>query len=226
MITYNLDTADGLTNGTTGTVVGFEKHNGKVSSVMVNLDDPKNGQALRLRFAKKCTCPGAPNAVPIGRVSFDYNLGGSEKEHSAKAKCIQFPLTLAWAVTCHKCQGATIAAPTCLVADFESCWGSAMGYVMLGRIQRLSQLYLPTLDTTKIYANEQALAEAHKIKQAVQERTWNEKCDKWNCERTDSLRFFSLNIQVCYLIIYFCSTCCPCMLSIQHVWPQQERHMK
>ena len=196
MITYNLDTPDGLTNGTTGTVVGFEKQNGKVVSVLVNLDDQKNGKALRLRFAQKCTCLGAPNAVPIGRVSFEYNLGSSEKEHTAKAKCIQFPLTLAWAVTCHKCQGATIEAPTCLVADFESCWGSAMGYVMLGRIQKLSQLYLPTLDTTKIYANEKALEEAHKIKLAAQERIANMETDKWKLESRDALQLISLNIQV------------------------------
>ena len=109
----------------------------------------------------------------------------------------QFPLTLAWAMTCHKCQGATIEAPMALVADFKSCWGSAMGYVMLGRVQRLSQLYLPNLDTTKIYANEAALAEALKMRSIVEERRVAAVTDRWNFHDTkNSLRFFSMNIQV------------------------------
>ena len=195
MITFNVDTPDGLTNGTTGVVAGFEKHNGKVVSVLIQLDDSRYGKALRLKQARKCECLGAKGAVPIARVCFEYSLGKLEKEHSAKAKCIQFPLTLAWAVTCHKCQGWTIEAPTLLVADLTSCWGPAMAYVMLGRIQNINQLYLPSLDTTKIYASEKALTEAQKMKTQALNNAANIVNDKWTGAILDSLRITSLNIQ-------------------------------
>ena len=195
MITFNVDTPDGLTNGTTGVVAGFEKQNGKVVSVLINLDDPRYGKTLRLKHAKKCECLGAKDAVPIGRVCFEYSLGNVKKEHAAKAKCVQFPLTLAWAVTCHKCQGWTIESPTRLVADLSSCWGPAMAYVMLGRIQNITQLYLPSLDTTKIYASEKALKEAHKIKTQALNNTVNIAKDKWKGGSKNSLRITSLNIQ-------------------------------
>ena len=83
-----------------------------------------------------------PQATPIKKVSFEYNLGKSEKHHTAKAKVIQFPITLAWAMTAHKCQGQTIKAPSSLVVDLASCFEAGQAYVMLGRIQNLNQLHL------------------------------------------------------------------------------------
>ena len=196
MITFNIDTPDGLTNGTTGVVAGFEKQNGKVVSVFINLDDTRYGKSLRLKHAKKCECYGAKGSVPITRVCFEYQLGKVEVESSAKAKCIQFPLTLAWAVTCHKCQGWTIEAPTLLVADLSTCWQPAMAYVMLGRIQNINQLYLPSLDTTKIYGNQKALNEGEKIKIEAQDNIAVILAnDKWRRFTRDSLHISSLNIE-------------------------------
>ena len=122
-------------------------------------------------------------------------MGKEEAEDSAKAKCVQFPLTLAWAVTCHKCQGWTIEDPTKLVADLSTCWQSAMAYVMLGRIQNINQLYLSSLDTTKIYCNKKAHTEGQKIKQQALNKAASLAKEKWNAVNGDSLRITSLNIQ-------------------------------
>ena len=51
IITYNIDTSDGLTNGTTGTVVGFIRSDGKpaeipgdVHKVLISFDNLKDGE--------------------------------------------------------------------------------------------------------------------------------------------------------------------------------------
>ena len=51
IITYNIDTSDGLTNGTTGTVVGFIKSDGEpaeipgdVHKVLIRFDNSKDGE--------------------------------------------------------------------------------------------------------------------------------------------------------------------------------------
>ena len=58
---------------------------------MINPDNPTDGESLRLKMSKQFSCPNAPNAVPIGRIAFDYRIVGSDglSEDSVKAKCIQ-----------------------------------------------------------------------------------------------------------------------------------------
>ena len=56
MLIYNIDTSDGLTNGTTGTVIGFIKSDGEpaqisrdVHKVLIRFDDHKDGEQLRAK---------------------------------------------------------------------------------------------------------------------------------------------------------------------------------
>ena len=56
MLTYNIDTSDGLTNGTTGTVAAFIKSDGEpaevsrdVHKVLIDFDDHKDGEQLRAK---------------------------------------------------------------------------------------------------------------------------------------------------------------------------------
>ena len=65
-----------------------------------------------------------------------------DKEGSVTAKVIQFPLALSWAITGHKSQGMNILAPGKWFCDLDSCGFNGQGYVMLGRIQNIQQLYL------------------------------------------------------------------------------------
>lgn len=56
IIIYNIDTSDGLTNGTTGIVVGFIKSNGEpaeipgdVHKVLIKCDNFKDGEQMRFK---------------------------------------------------------------------------------------------------------------------------------------------------------------------------------
>ena len=167
MLTYNVDTADRLTNGTTGVVLGFVKDDDRVNFVLMEVDDVKYGQAARKKHSQLLEQRGMPQATPIKKLCFEYNLGKSKKHHTAKAKVFQFPITLAWALTAHKCQGQTIKYPASMVADLASCFEAGQAYVILGRIQNLSQLFLKSFMPKKIYANPKALQEAREMHDAA-----------------------------------------------------------
>ena len=48
MLTFNIDTCDGLTNGTFGTIVGFDFDNfGNLRTVIVQFDDDETGKETR-----------------------------------------------------------------------------------------------------------------------------------------------------------------------------------
>ena len=208
MLRYNVHTADRLTNGACGIVKGFEWSRGdkpEIKKVLVQFDDQKAGLRRRNR---EC-----PEVTEISRVSFEYQLGKKHRHHAATAKVVQFPITLAWAITAHKCQGMTIKAPTKLVADLDSCWAAGMAYVMLGRVQNINQLFLrwtydtvlksgPKEELKRLKANEnavkklkvdaKALQEAEKISQKALNNT---KCKNDHWLSKTGLKIASLNIQ-------------------------------
>ena len=170
MMTYNCNTADGLTNGATGVLRGFLTNNGgravkdsEVSYILVEFDSEKIGQMEREKFKHLLSkCPHK-KATPVPRVKFAYRLGKANKQHAAQETVIQFPLTLAWAMTAHKCQGQTIKAPTPLVADLDSVFSAGQAYVILGRVQNVDQLYLKSFSVSKIMIDQNALREANHI---------------------------------------------------------------
>ena len=197
MITFNVDTSDGLTNGTCGYVVGFIKEKGRVVKILLQLDEPEAGREARKKHKALLDQQKLPHATPIAKCCFTYSLGKLRKGHAATAKVIQYPLMLAWAVTAHKFQGGTVKSPTSLVADMDSIFegGGAkaygMAYVMLSRVQNISQLYLSSFDPKKIMVYEGALEELHKInKNALN----NQPPSNWMSTNTFLFRISSLNI--------------------------------
>ena len=62
----------------------------------------------------------------------------------------QFPLMLAWALTIHKCQGATL---THVIADLSKCFCNAQSYVTLSRVRDMEGLFLSAIDFKRIKAN-------------------------------------------------------------------------
>ncbi len=188
MLTYNCDTADGLTNGSTGAVLHFAKKGDTITHVLVLFDEPETGSNARKRN------PGFeheyPMCTPIGRVSFEYSLGKLRKDHSAKAKVIQFPLVLAWAMTAHKMQGQTVKKPNSLVADLKGVFTSGQTYVILGRVQDIHQLYLLSFVDKCIKVNEKAKIEAESIKT----RAINSQ-NNWDGLSGKGLKIICLNIR-------------------------------
>ena len=195
MLSYNINVADGLANGVTGTVVGFQKEKGQVNYVLVQFDDPNAGQEHRKKYA---SLPGGrhlPNVTPIGKASFQYQLGKAERHDSTRAKVMQFPLTLSWAITVHKSQGQTIKPPVSLVGDMDSLFGACQAYVMLGRIQSLDQLYLLSFNAAKIMTNAKALQEVQKIETEALNSPKNLLKDIWKLPNSFHLKIASLNIR-------------------------------
>ena len=199
MVTYNIDSTDGLINGTMGTVVGFTIEGGKITQVLIECDNKEDGEKARKKYAGILKRLKLPNATPIARKCFEYSLGKKEKHHAAKVKVIQFPLTTAWAITIHKCQGENIKSPTPLVADIASVHrrGQGMAYVALGRIQNMDQLYLRSFAPEKIMISQEAEAEAKKIERDALNNVSNR--DEWNQDwkmpNTYIRKIASLNIR-------------------------------
>ena len=217
MLIQNVDTSDFLSNGSCGYVVDFEWSRGKkpeITKILAEFDDLRAGEKERARHPKN---PKHPEATPISRVSWEYSNGKPEKGHAAKSKLIQFPLTQAWALTCHKVQGMGLKPPKKLVADLNSCFEGApgMAYVMLGRVQNLSQLILrwsydpiPKADVRrerkrlkdneeavkKIKVNEEAQKEALKLQKNALNNPRNLKEIDWLYMET-RLKIVSLNVQ-------------------------------
>ena len=104
VMTTNVDTTDCLTNGTFGTVFGFEKdENGKINSVLVEFEKEKSGKELRKKRPDiERKFPGR-NITVIKKVEQEYSLSGKSKG-SATARAIQYPLKLVFATTAHKVQ--------------------------------------------------------------------------------------------------------------------------
>ena len=187
MLTYNCDTSDGLTNGSPGTVMHFAKNGDSITHILVLFDEKETGHKARQKnqnFALQY-----PECTPIGRVSFEYSLG-LKKEHTAKAKVIQFPFMLAWALTAHKMQGQTIKKPNCLVADLKGVFTSGQTYVILGRVQDIRQLYLLSFTEKCIKVNEKAKNEAISIKERSINHQYN-----WDQMSHGALKIISLNIR-------------------------------
>ena len=104
MITTNIDVTDGLTNDAMGTVTNvlIDQTTGKISVILVAFDNEHVGQEARYTSVYSSK---NQNAVPIHQTQATFH---ADKKASFQATSIQFPLTLAWAVTIHKCQGLTM----------------------------------------------------------------------------------------------------------------------
>ena len=102
MITTNINVTDGLTNGAMGTVTNVvnDERTGKMNTILVSFDSKHVGQEAVHTSVHKST---NQNVVPIYQTQATFPI---HRKASYQATRHQFPLTLAWAVTIHKCQGA------------------------------------------------------------------------------------------------------------------------
>ena len=107
----------------------------------MKFDSKESGQERRKRFKSEEKYAGQ-ELTPIEILERSFSLSKKQTSASSTATAIQFPLKLAYAATAHKIQGHTIKRPQCLVVDLATWLQPAMGYVMLSRIQTLSQLYI------------------------------------------------------------------------------------
>jgi hypothetical protein len=102
---------EGFVNGTLGTVLGFDKESG-------------------------CPIVKTRNERRIEVQPMDWTV---EENGKVRAKIVQMPLRLAWAITVHKSQGMSLDEA---VIDLSNVFEFGQGYVALSRVRRLSGLHL------------------------------------------------------------------------------------
>ena len=106
MLVFNINIIDDLVNGVTGTIVGIEfKSGGIVDCIVVRFDDESVGQDQRAKYPHTSQKYKEVNGTPIFRHNLEYQVPAQRGYgHACKARCIQFPLKLCYACTCHKMQ--------------------------------------------------------------------------------------------------------------------------
>lgn len=132
MLTVNMNLDEGLVNGLTGIISGFEN-----GLPILCVPDPLAPNSGKMKYVKIETWTWAPDHPR-------YIL-----------KRVQIPLILAWAITVHRSQGATLSSAR---ADLKEAFGPGMAYVILSRIKTLSGLYLEGINYSKIKCDPRVLA--------------------------------------------------------------------
>ena len=76
----------------------------------------------------------------------------------------QFPVTVAYAVTMHKCQGLSL---DCAIVDHDlssNVFCAGMAYVAISRVRTLEGLYLSAFDPKSIFVNNSCLEEVNRLR--------------------------------------------------------------
>ena len=189
MVTLNIDTLDGITNGARGTVrAAIKDGSNKVSKLIIKFDDPSVGELSRQNNSGMAA--KYPGCTVIEKVMFQYSLCKKSSLVSNCAKVVQFPITLCFAATAHKVQGQTVIKPTILAVDINTVFEPAQGYVMLSRVQCLDQLVIiDSLPLEKLYASQKALDEVKRMELV----SFNKNPSPWFCVDQNLFKIASLN---------------------------------
>ncbi|MCG8077483.1 MAG: AAA family ATPase [Candidatus Thiodiazotropha taylori] len=141
-VSCNIDVEDGLTNsaGCIITAVGRISENGKIGHLWVQFEDEAIGKKCRNNNKQLYNGNTQNYWTPIFKVKRQFPVG---KYKSVVAMREQFPLRLAAAKTCHRCQGATMESA---VLDFTGRSLPHGHYVALSRVKTLDKLYLRELN--------------------------------------------------------------------------------
>ncbi|XP_052680033.1 uncharacterized protein LOC128160727 [Crassostrea angulata] len=144
MLTVNIDTTDGLVNGTLGTVIDIVNGSmpyGFPEYIVLQFEDEHIGNNYRIR---NTTQPCDDKCVPFRILSqkVQYKTGYITR--------FQFPFTLSWACTIHKVQGQTFKE---VAVSLKRVFKGGMAYVALSRVTHLEGLHLLDYDPSVIYAD-------------------------------------------------------------------------
>lgn len=121
MLTINIDVERGLVNGSQGIIMGF---------------DDVDGTPI-VKFSNR----------QVRTIRLNYYQNHEFPTHVIK----QIPLCLAWALTIHKTQGATLEQIEVDIGSSVFEYGQT--YVALSRVKTMEGLYLTNFDPKKIRAN-------------------------------------------------------------------------
>ena len=163
MITTNIDVTDGLTNGAMGTVtyVVIEQTIWRISVILVAFDSEPVGQEARYtNFYNSIN----QNAVPIHQTHATFPV---DKKASFQATRTQFSLTLAWAVTIHKCQGLTLSEIVINMTPVKGNFKPGEAYVDFSRVKTLDKLHIINYTQSQIHVSEHVEKEMKRLRKNI-----------------------------------------------------------
>lgn len=168
MITANIDLDDGLVNGAMGylryiefkpegaSTTELDDGDSRINCLWVEFsDNNRTGQLTRSKCRPKVVASAHLDSswTPIYRRKATFSIIGMK---SVKCRRINFPLSLACAMTAHKSQGATFDK---VVFDYHKKLTQQLVYVALSRVKTLDGLYLTNCtNDTKFYHGRPLLA--------------------------------------------------------------------
>ena len=146
MITTNIDVSDGLTDGAMGLVsnIIMDRLSQDIKAILVVFDNSDVGEDARSRSLYKHI---NANVVPIECGQKGFQL---KDKKSCQVTRRQFPLTLAWAVTIHKCQGLTLPEIVVDMCPSKGQFSAGQAYVAFSRVRELCKLHIVNYTSTQI----------------------------------------------------------------------------
>ena len=115
------------------------KRSKKVDHLTIKFDQMDSGTKQREDHPIQSHPYASENGTPLFRHNCSYNITGHKgKKHQARANILQFPVKLAWAMTCHKMQ-VSLSYPHTL--DTTTKMYSAFHSMLLfhSRVKQLSE---------------------------------------------------------------------------------------
>ncbi|XP_076120789.1 uncharacterized protein LOC143101377 [Alosa pseudoharengus] len=141
MLKKNIDVSDGLVNGACGIVVEIVKGQDEddiPAAIHVEFEDPNVGKIQRSK-ARRVSERSTVVEVQEDQVT---NAGGIRR---------QLPISLAWAMTIHKCQGLSVNRA---VVSLKKIFAAGQAYVALSRVRTLDGLMIEDFKDTAIFCDE------------------------------------------------------------------------
>lgn len=129
MLTANRDISKGAVNGAVGTIVDLEWGAPPAATAYP-------GQAASIVLAIKVQLQHSGDVLRFTRTRSEYMYADQGRQYIKST----FPLALAYAMTGHKAQGATITGP--VVLQVTDAFAPGLMYVMVSRVQTRDQLHL------------------------------------------------------------------------------------
>ncbi|XP_068742578.1 ATP-dependent DNA helicase PIF1-like [Montipora capricornis] len=176
MLTNNIDIADTLINGQIGTVVKIEvnQNNKKPSIIYVKFDDTKAGNNLIQKSTGSFVRQN--RVVPIEPVLAKFKVHPN-KPSSPEIQRMQFPLTLAYAVSIHIVQGLSLNS---LVINFElvkkRSFNYGQVYVALSRATSVNGIHiLGKINSKHVKADPRVHKEYERLREISKTRGTSEK---------------------------------------------------
>ena len=159
MVTTNINVSDELTNGARGTVTNIirDENPQKIQAILVQFDNETIGEDAKKGSKYKHI---NKDSVPIVESKVSFPVKGAT---SFNATWRQFPLTLAWAVTIHKCQGLTLPEIVVDMSPDKGTYQPGQAHVAFSRVREVSKLHIVNYTRTQIKVSQNVGKEMERL---------------------------------------------------------------